>query len=369
MGLLDDILHGVLMEVAAKQPDLSEQQWTEIAEKTVVESFPQIAETLWHSLQETKEENLFLSRLELEMFTKRNIFRWREGFDLMDMLGEISLEIGQIVNRDDEPGERPSVGCRHRALVRLHAKARQIYSEIVCLLKHGFADGALGRWRALHEVAVVSSLLSVHDEDLAKRFLEFRWVESWKSMKVYQEKAEKLGLDPFSPEAFERARQCYQEMLKRYGEKFRGNYGWAASVVQPARGAEITFRDIERAVGTDHLKPYYQWACQKIHVGCNTLHNSLGLSEAQSEQVMMAGPSNAGHCDPAHLAAISLHTATCTLTSLSTSMDVLVGCKITEMLVAKIGDAFLKAHKQLEQEEEELQRQAHPAAERVEGEP
>jgi hypothetical protein len=357
MGMIDEVLNSTLLKAAMERPDVSEDQWEEIVETAVVQSLPRLTELLWESLEKIKEENLFNDRHELEMFTKRNIFRWREGFDFMDMLSAISLEVGQMVNRDGEAGERPLVGCKHRAVVRLHAKARQIFSEIVCLLKHGFADGALGRWRALHEVAVVGSLLSARDEELARRFLEFRWVESWKGMRVYQDNASRLGLEPFGEEEVREAKQCYDEMLRRYGTNFRGNYGWAESAVK-RRGREVTFGDIERAAGIDHLKPYYQWACQKIHVGCNTLHNSLGLMDDEGEQVMVAGPSNAGLGDPAHLAAISLNIATCALTALTASMDVLLGCKVTTMLVEKIGAAFLAAHEKLAEEEAELQRQA-----------
>ena len=77
MGLIDELLHDVLLEAAAKRPDLSEEKWSEIAKKTAVESFPKITEALWQSLQDIKEENLFHDRLELESFTKRNVFRWR----------------------------------------------------------------------------------------------------------------------------------------------------------------------------------------------------------------------------------------------------------------------------------------------------
>jgi hypothetical protein len=362
MGLLDDILHTVIAEVAEEHPNLTEEQCGELVEKMIIESLPKPADMLWPSIEALKEENLFHNRLTAEMFTKRNIFRWREGLDLMEMLGMISLEIGQMVNGDAEPNGRPMPGCKFRALVRLHAKALQIFWEITCLLKHGFADGALGRWRTLHEVAVVAFLLAAHDEDLAERFLAFRHVELWKSTEVYQEKTDTLGLEPLSDRDVEEARLRYKEVIGRYGESFDGDYGWAASVVE-SRGKYVTFRDIERATGIDHLKPYYKWSCQKIHVGCNTLHDSLGLSEAYGETIMMAGPSNAGHCDPAHLAAISLDVATCTLMSVAPSVDVLVGCKIIGILVEKIGDAFLRAHKQLQQEEDEIQHQADQSGE------
>jgi len=73
---------------------------------------------------------------------------------------------------------------------------------------------------------------------------------------------------------------------------------------------------------------------------------------------MIAGPSNAGHCDPAQLAARSFHMVTCTLTSIVESMDVLVGCAVSGILADKITDAFFRAHQRLEEEEAEIQRQA-----------
>ena len=39
---------------------------------------------------------------------------------------------------------------------RLHARACQIAREVLTLLYAGFAEGAMARWRALHELAVLS---------------------------------------------------------------------------------------------------------------------------------------------------------------------------------------------------------------------
>ena len=349
MGVLQGILEEVLAKADEVPPELSGKKLARLA--------GEMAKVVWKSLEKNKEETLFHNRLDAEAFTKRNVFRWREGLDLMEVLAGVSLEVGQSGKGEDGPGDPPSVDTKQNVLLRLHAKALQIFAEVICLLKHGFADGALGRWRALHEAAVMASLIAANDETLAQRFLDFRWVESWRRMKTYQHNAQRLGVKPFEREEMDQAHGKSDEMLAKYGQSFRGNYGWAASVVK-ATGREVSFRDIAEEVGIDHLKPYYQWACEKIHVGYLTVHKSLGLREDLDEQVMIAGPSNAGLCDPAHLSAISLHQVTCTLSTVFPSMDVLVGCKITEMLVEKIGDAFLCAHQQLGREEAELQRQA-----------
>ena len=50
--------------------------------------------------------------------------------------------------------------------------------EIICLLENGFADGAMARWRTLHEIAIVAIVLSKHGEDIAQGYLDHQAVES-----------------------------------------------------------------------------------------------------------------------------------------------------------------------------------------------
>ena len=50
-------------------------------------------------------------------------------------------------------------------LIRL-VRACQVTDEIICLLENGFADGAMARWRTLHEIAVVAVVISQHGENL-----------------------------------------------------------------------------------------------------------------------------------------------------------------------------------------------------------
>jgi hypothetical protein len=56
------------------------------------------------------------------------------------------------------------------ALTRLHARACQVAAEILALMQHGFADGAMARWRTLHEIAVIATFLRDRGEVMAERY-------------------------------------------------------------------------------------------------------------------------------------------------------------------------------------------------------
>ena len=68
--------------------------------------------------------------------------------------------------RPDGGGERPQT---FDLLIKLHARACQITEEVICLLGGGFADGAMARWRSIHEISAVS-LIEEHGEGLAERY-------------------------------------------------------------------------------------------------------------------------------------------------------------------------------------------------------
>ncbi|WP_217430933.1 DUF5677 domain-containing protein [Sphingomonas bacterium] len=52
-------------------------------------------------------------------------------------------------------------------MLHLHARACQVVFEIITLMENGLADGAMARWRTLHEITVVATILAEHGEELA----------------------------------------------------------------------------------------------------------------------------------------------------------------------------------------------------------
>src|SRR5437870_8332031 len=72
-----------------------------------------------------------------------------------------------------------------KSSLRQHVRACQVTDEIITLLENGFADGAMARWRTLHEIAVVTSLISQHGIELAERYVAYQAVEAKRALDMY----------------------------------------------------------------------------------------------------------------------------------------------------------------------------------------
>ena len=66
---------------------------------------------------------------------------------------------------------------------------------------------------------------------------------------------------------------------------------------------------------------------------------------------MLAGPSNAGLADPAHSAVLSLLNCTISLLTLKPTPESVTTLKVLQRLAEEVGDAFIEAHRKLEQDE------------------
>ena len=100
---------------------------------------------------------------------ERNIERlWKKPFDLLEMFVSIAFEMGQEFNRHFSEAAKKENDYVYEVLIQLFARACQIASEVLVLLKSGFADGAHARWRTLHEIAVVAMFIDKHGSDAPK---------------------------------------------------------------------------------------------------------------------------------------------------------------------------------------------------------
>jgi hypothetical protein len=101
------------------------------------------------------------------------------------------------------------------AMVGLHARACRISEEVMALMRAGFGQAAMTRWRALHEVAVVASFIKEHGEETARRYFAHEGVESWRAMCQHQGHAASLGAEPFSAGEVEEARRLRDELQQQ----------------------------------------------------------------------------------------------------------------------------------------------------------
>jgi len=135
-------------------------------------------------------------RRTLQGFRKRLHQRWGPGIDKLSLLVAIARDFGSSLAH--EPGELEAKPTTIDLLRRLHARACQITEEIIALLTHGFADGAMARWRTLHEIAATAYLIREHGEDLAERYIAHDIVETRRAALQYQRYAQRLGQEPLS---------------------------------------------------------------------------------------------------------------------------------------------------------------------------
>lgn len=86
--------------------------------------------------------------------------RWGSAFDTLRMMYTIASEIGGENAKRNRRSRSKKKRVLCDTLVRLHARACQVLLEIIVLMEDGLADGAMARWRTLHELTIVATLLA-----------------------------------------------------------------------------------------------------------------------------------------------------------------------------------------------------------------
>ena len=198
-------------------------------------------------------------------------------------------------------------------LRQLHARACRVTSEVAALLRSGHAEGAMARWRTLHEIAVTAEFIAKHGDDMARRYQEHVIARKPAAMSEYDTHAHWFKGTPFSAADHASAREARAALVARYGEEYGEAYGWAASVVWRTRknGTRIapTLADIEESVDMSHHRPWYRLASEGQHAGPKPLGFTLPLSEGLPN-LLLTGASDVGLYDPGTHAAASLLLAT-----------------------------------------------------------
>jgi hypothetical protein len=339
----------IILEINEKDTQKFQQQLSE-----TVEQIPNIFTTLTNELT----KNIFtklnkkwyneqhLQRKERSGFERRLYCRWKRPLELLKMLLTISQEFGDILSEELKDSSLSTTNkYKIDVLIRLHARACQVTSEIIVLLCSGYADGAMARWRTLHEIAVISLFLYEGGEDLAERYVLHEVIESRKAMREYTRCNKFLNDEPFSDKEIEEIEESYNDLILRFGDSYATSYGWA---VEKLKINKPTFSDIEKAVGIDHLRSYYRMASHNVHANPKGVFLKLGLLD--EVDILLTGSSNAGLVEPGHSTAISLNQVSTSLGLIEPNLDKLVLLKVMLLLEKEIGEAFIEAHLKLLQD-------------------
>ena len=179
---------------------------------------------------------------------------WGPAIDLLELMVGLADEGGQYFTKELMEGSKEPSSVTHVSM-RVLARACQIASEIVCLLRDGYADGAHARWRCLHEMAIVLIFIVDHGEEMAEKYLLHETIESYRAATQYQKYCETLGYLPIPQEQIDELRMTRDELIDRFGKGFDSDYGWASGANNKERP---NFSDIEQLVEMNHYRPYYR---------------------------------------------------------------------------------------------------------------
>lgn len=335
---LDDYQQILEAELAAatEGQDESTLDAAEMVERVFGKMMPQITDLLYAGLAKRSNAMLREHRRLRRGFVKRNIKRWRGGFDLLERLIVISEETGSTINNALRPKAAEENDALFEAVISNHARAIQVSREIFTLMVAGFPDGAMGRWRTLHEIATVAMFISHAGKETAERYILHHHVTSHKRAKNHMEHHRRANLELIEPDVMDQLKAAHDQVL-RLDQRMKHDYGWAAPALNKDKP---TFADLEVATSLDHWRPRYKWATINTHGAYRTLNRTLATSEAE-ESVLSVGESNSGMTDPAQMTAISLNLATMPVIMLEPNLDRLAIAMVMQRLSDEIGDTFL----------------------------
>ncbi len=321
---------------------VNEEQLASLAQECI----STFADQLLKHLVDEHSSCLRDQRTDISGFRKRLNQRWGVPLDLFELLIALSTDAGANFNANSRPDASRKNNITFDVLTRLHARACQVASEVLVLLRHGFADGAHARWRSIHEISVVSYLIHKHGDCLAERYLLHDTVQRFKLARAHQDHYARIGDDPVPAEDIARLKAERDELVDRFGKSYGGDYGWAADAIGRSWP---TIRDLEAHAGIDHMIPYYRMASDNVHANVHGSLYRLGLGLDQlGGEVLLAGPSDMGLADPGHSTAISLGQVTMSLVGIQQGLSSALIANVILKLQDRIGDEFLKVHRERE---------------------
>ncbi|MGU3385839.1 DUF5677 domain-containing protein [Methylobacterium sp. D53M] len=291
-----------------------------------------------------------IQRIEISEFAGRLEDRWGKGLDQLRMLLTASREISQEAAKRHRRSKSNSHRQRHFILARLHMRACQISDEIIVLLENGFADGAMARWRTLHEIDVVATVIEDGDEVLAQRYIDHEIIDQKKMIDDWDENQVNLGYSPVDQKTRREVESKYQAALKNYGPEFKNEYGWASQHLSMKRP---DFRAMQRASEQSGMSTYYKLANYNVHASSRSMF--VRLTDMGSD-IPIAGRSNAGLLEPGQNTAFTLTRITAALLGRVRGLDELVKVRALTMMRDAAQEAFVRADRRLQRDEAALRR-------------
>lgn len=285
------------------------------------------------------------NRRDLVGFEDRLYERWHEPLDLLEMMIQLSVDLGEKQKRRLGKDKEFITNVKHVALLKIHARSILIAREILVLLKAGYVDGAHARWRSLHEIAVISFFLQDNEELVSERYLNHTYIRRAEELKDYQYYCDRTGYSKYSNEELKAYDTVSNNLVKKYGidYDYSQGYGWIPKSILKDRN----FKKLEKSTKMDHLRPYYNWSSNQVHGGSHAFEY-LGVPEDDRDKILFIGPSNYGLTDPLHSAALSVMHITMNFLSLDKYPEFSLDLGLLGIFADQIGATALEITQRFE---------------------
>lgn len=175
------------------------------------------------------------------------------------------------------PRSTPRTGTeleRRIAVRLLFVRAYVTAGEILALIRTGFGNGAVARWRTMHEVEVQATVLAGAVDDTVRRYGDQVAYQLWRTLDAYERHHEELGWEPLPEQELRTIRERGEDVRREYrGRLSRGGYEWARreltsnfpELEDDARTVEL--RHLEEHVGLTARRALYRLASDAVHAG------------------------------------------------------------------------------------------------------
>lgn len=330
------VLEHVGEEVKSRDGEIDDEAEEEILEMGVDVLLDELARQHDRAVREEREDRVWM----------RESIRgtWGHALDFLDFYIRVNQKTRRFIEllSDSEKGE----DYQFDALMRLHVRSLRVSREVAALLHAGFADGAMARWRTLHEIAAVATIIAEEGEVAGERYLKFKTAKDLFRVKTnYDEHFEKLGFEEIPEEDVKELEEQTEELVDEFGEDFDDFNGWATAFVDG--GGRVAITDLIEEAELEEYLPFYALACDSIHAGSKGTLFQMGLHEVEmegEEEVLLDGRSDIGFTDPAQLTAIMLWETTEALRALMSDETwqayLEMYFRAMDDLIAEIADAF-----------------------------
>ncbi len=307
------------LQSVGEKADRLEIALPSIITKVMAETTNNLASVLVEKWKANVKEVVGSLRQEQSEFTEILTGRWGAALDRLDALIDLVSEIGGEQHQEALQKRAIDNDANLEAAFLLHIRACQVAREVLALLRAGLPDGAIARWRTLHELAVTASFIQKHGAHIARRFLDHADAQTYRAAKQYQEHCVKLGRPPLTPDEMRPLEVRQDELIRSYDSAFMKDNGWAIPVIRPEKAKSSwrpTFANIESDVEMEFVRPFVQTANDSVHAGARG--TAFRLSAA------LSGSSDVGLELPGRNAAWSLIHITATLLAHVPSVENLI---------------------------------------------